>query len=75
MSYKFRIKFKRKFLLNKIEGISVFKSFLNNFIRLSDFSAKNFKRAIVKKRIKMERKKVPLNFRNLYTFYGNNHCY
>ena len=68
LSYKYRIKFKRNFFLNKIEGISVFKSFLNNFIRLSDFSVKKFKRAIIKKRIKMERKKVPLTFRNLYAF-------
>jgi len=68
LSYKYRIKFKRKHFLNKIEGVSVFKSFLNNFIRLSDFSVKKFKRVIIKKRIKMERKKIPLGFRPLYTF-------
>jgi hypothetical protein len=67
-SYKYRIKFKRKHFLNKIEGVSVFKSFLNNFIRLNDFTAKKFKRAIIKKRIKMERKKVPFSFRHFYSF-------
>jgi ribosomal protein S2 len=67
-SYKYRIKFKRKHFLNKIEGVSVFKSFLNNFIRLNDFSAKKFKRTIIKKRLKMERKKVPSSFRSFYYF-------
>src|SRR6185369_16799193 len=60
--------FKRKHLLNKIEGVSVFKSFLNNFIRLSDFSVKKFKSVMVKKRIKMERKKIPLSFKHFYSF-------
>jgi small subunit ribosomal protein S2 len=67
-SYKYRIKFKRKSFLNKIEGISLFKSFLNNFIRLNDFSAKKFKRTIIKKRIKMERKKIPVSFKHFYSF-------
>jgi hypothetical protein len=67
-SYKYRIKFKRKHFLNKIEGVSLFKSFLNNFIRLSDFSVKKFKRVTLKKRIKMERRKIPLTFQPFYSF-------
>lgn len=68
LSYKYRIKFRRYKLLNKIEGISSFKSFLNNFIRLSDYT-RRFKRIKVKKRIKMERKKISINFRFFFYFY------
>jgi ribosomal protein S2 len=68
LAYKYRIKFKRKYFLKKIEGVSLFKSFLNNFIRLTDPSVKKFKRVTLKKRIKMESKKISRNFKYFYFF-------
>lgn len=67
LSYKYRIKFKRFYYTKKIEGITLFKSFLNNFIRLKGIP-KRFKRIKVKKRIRMERKKISKSFKSFYSF-------
>ena len=54
-SYKYRIKYKRYFFSEKIEGVSLFKSFLNNFSKLKDSMNrfryyKNKKKNILKKK-------------------------
>jgi ribosomal protein S2 len=67
LSYKYRIKFKRYNILEKIEGVSSFKSFLNNFIKLNGFVSRK-KRIKLKKRIKIARKRVPLNFKRFFSF-------
>ncbi len=67
LSYKYKLKFKRYNYLNKIEGLSSFKSFLNNFIKLNGFSNR-LKRIKSKKRIKMARKSVSINFKSLFSF-------
>ena len=69
LSFKYRIKFKRRSILNKIEGVSVFKSFLNNYIKLVNRSnSRIYKRIKVKKRIKLDRKKVSMTFRFFFNF-------
>jgi hypothetical protein len=45
----------------------LFKSFLNNLIRLKGVP-KRFKRIKVKKRIRMERKKISKNFKSFFSF-------
>jgi hypothetical protein len=66
-SYKYKIKFKRSVYNNKIEGITLLKSFLNNFIKLKGIP-KRFKRIKIKKRNKMERRKIPKKFRSFFYF-------
>ena len=53
LSYKYKIKYKRSHFVEKIEGVTLFKSFLNNFIRLKGIQ-KKFKRIKVKKRSKIK---------------------
>jgi hypothetical protein len=67
LSYKYRLKFKRYRLLNKIEGISFFKSFLNNFIKLSN-SSNRVKRIRIKKRMKIARRQISVNFKSFFRF-------
>jgi hypothetical protein len=65
--FKYRLKYKRYKFLRKIEGLSLFKSFLNNFIKLSGFySRKKFIRR--KKRIKIIRKSISYNFKEFFHF-------
>jgi hypothetical protein len=65
--FKYRLKYKRYKFLRKIEGLSLFKSFLNNFIKLSGFySRKKFIRR--KKRIKMIRKSISYHFKKFFHF-------
>jgi hypothetical protein len=65
--FKYRLKYKRYKFLRKIEGLSLFKSFLNNFIKLSGFySRKKFIRR--KKRIKVIRKSISYNFKEFFHF-------
>lgn len=66
-SYKYRIKFKRSVFGRKIEGITLIKSFLNNFIKLKGIPLRH-KRIRIKKRFKMERKKIPKNFKFFFYF-------
>lgn len=66
-SYKYKIKFKRSVFRKKIEGITLFKSFLNNFIKLKGISLR-FKRIKIKKRFKMERRKIPKKFKSFFYF-------
>ena len=64
---KNRLKYKKYKYLRKIEGLSLFKSFLNNFIKLSGFnSRKKFIRR--KKRIRMIRKSIGNSFKNFFHF-------
>jgi len=65
--YKYRIKFRRSKHSNKVESVGNFKSFLNNFIKLKGFS-KRFKRIKIRKRIKIERRKVSKNFKQFFHF-------
>jgi hypothetical protein len=67
LAYKYRLKFKRYKLLRKIEGISSFKSFLNNFIKFSGL-LNRVKRIKIKKRIKIARKSVSINFKFFFNF-------
>jgi hypothetical protein len=67
LSCKYKIKYKRYHILNKIEGLSSFKSFINNFIRLNGFTTRK-KRIKIKKRIKMARKYVSQSFKLFFTF-------
>jgi len=65
--FKYRLRFRRYKFLKKIEGIALFKSFLNNFIKLSGFyNRKKFIRR--KKRIKMVRKSISDNFKSFFYF-------
>lgn len=65
--FKNRLKYKKYKYLRKIEGLSLFKSFLNNFIKLSGFySRKKFIRR--KKRIKIIRKSINDNFQEFFHF-------
>lgn len=67
LSYKYRLKFKRNRFLKKIEGITLFKSFLNNFIKLSGFhNRKN--RIKRKKRVRMALKCVSKTFKDFFHF-------
>jgi hypothetical protein len=66
-SYKYRIKFKRSVFTKKIEGITLFKSFLNNFIKLKGIPLR-FKRIKIKKRFKMERRKISKKFKSFFYF-------
>lgn len=72
LNYKYlffrnRLKYKKYKFLRRIEGLSLFKSFLNNFIKLSGFySRKKFIRN--KKRIKMIRKSIADNFKEFFHF-------
>lgn len=69
LSYKYKIRFKRRSILNKIEGLSVFKSFLNNYIKLVDRSnSRIYKRIKVKRRVKLDRKKVGISFKFFFYF-------
>jgi hypothetical protein len=67
LSYKYRLKFKRYHYLNKIEGVSLFKSFLNNFVKFNGYFNRT-KRIKNKKRIRLARKKVALNFKTFFRF-------
>lgn len=67
LSYKYRIRFKRSNLLRKINGISSFKSFLNNFIKLGGLVNRT-KRIKIKKRIKIARRRVSISFRRFFIF-------
>jgi ribosomal protein S2 len=67
LSYKYRIKFKRYKLLRKINGVSSFKSFLNNFIKLGGLIGRT-KRIKIKKRINIARKRVSISFKNFFVF-------
>jgi ribosomal protein S2 len=66
-SYKHKIRFKRSYNSNKIEGISMFKSFLNNFIKLKEAS-KRYIRIRSRKRKKIERKKISKSFQPFFYF-------
>jgi hypothetical protein len=66
-SYKYRIKFKRSVSNKKIEGITLFKSFLNNFIKLKGIPLR-FKKIKIKKRFKMERRKISKKFKSFFYF-------
>jgi hypothetical protein len=66
-SYKYKIKFKRSVFNKKIEGITLIKSFLNNFIKLKRIPLR-FKRIKIKKRFKMERKKIAKKFKPFFYF-------
>jgi len=66
-SSKYKIKFKRSSSIEKIEGIALFKSFLNNFIKLKGIP-KKFKRIKIKKRSYIERKKIPRSFQSFFYF-------
>lgn len=69
LAYKYRIRYKRRSILNKIEGLSIFKSFLNNYIKLVNRSnSRMHKRIKVKKRIKLDRKKVSISFKFFFHF-------
>lgn len=64
---KYRLKFRRFKYLNKIEGLTSIKSFLNNYIKLCGFfSRRKFIRR--KKRIKMVRKNVFKTFGRFFHF-------
>lgn len=65
--YKYRLKFKRFKFLDKIQGISLFKSFLNNFIKLNGLINKK-KRIRIKKRIKRGRRPVSKYFKSFFKF-------
>ena len=67
LSYKYKIKYKRSHFVEKIEGVTLFKSFLNNFIRLKGIQ-KKFKRIKVKKRSKIKKKQVSKNFKSFFYF-------
>jgi small subunit ribosomal protein S2 len=67
LSYKYRIKLKRSVYKKKIEGITLFKSFLNNFIKIKNIP-KRFKRIKIKKRNRMERRRIPRKFRAFFYF-------
>jgi hypothetical protein len=67
LSYKYKIKFKRSHFVEKIEGVTLFKSFLNNFIRLKGIQ-KKFKRIKVKKRSKIKKKQISKNFKSFFYF-------
>jgi len=66
-SYRSKIKFKRFSFARRIEGITLFKSFLNNFIRLKPIP-KRFKWIRVKKRNKNAKKKISENFQSFFYF-------
>lgn len=65
--YKYRFKYRRYDKLYKIEGLSMFKSFLNNFIKFNGLLKKK-KRIRRKKRIKMGRKKISNCFKPFFHF-------
>jgi hypothetical protein len=67
LSYKYRLKFKKNKYLSKIEGVSSFKSFLNNFVRFNTFFSRS-KRIKIKKRIRMARKSVSKIFKFFFHF-------
>lgn len=67
LSRKYKIKYKRYNFLDKIEGLSSFKSFLNNFVKLNGFTSRK-KRIKIKKRIKMARKYVTQSFKFFFIF-------
>jgi hypothetical protein len=67
LSKKFKLKYRRRVKLNKIEGLSAFKSFLNNLIKLYR-PLRRFKRLKIKKRIRMEKRQVSSSFKSLYYF-------
>jgi hypothetical protein len=70
LSYKYRLKYKRRIKSNKINGLISIKSFLNNYIKLiNPYSyARRYKRIKRKNRIKMERKRVSKNFKPFFYF-------
>jgi hypothetical protein len=67
LSYKYRLKFKRYNYLNKIEGVGLFKSFLNNFIKFNGYFNR-IKRIKNKKRMRLARKKISVNFKAFFRF-------
>jgi hypothetical protein len=67
LSRKYKIKFKRSNILEKIEGLSSFKSFINNMVKLNGFTNRK-KRIKIKKRMKMARKYVSKSFKLFFVF-------
>jgi hypothetical protein len=67
LSRKYKMKYKRSNFSQKIKGLSLFKSFLNNYIKLTK-PFKPFKRIKNRRRIELNRKKVTINFRNFFYF-------
>jgi hypothetical protein len=67
LSRKYKIKFKRSNILEKIEGLSSFKSFINNMVKLNGFTNRK-KRIKIKKRMKMARKYVSKSFKFFFVF-------
>lgn len=67
LSRKYKIKYRRRKFLRKIEGLSLFKSFLNNYVKLV-IPSRRFKRYKSKKKMKMSRRKVTINFKSFFYF-------
>jgi len=67
LSRKYKIRFKRYNTLQKIEGLSSFKSFINNMVRLNGFTNRR-KRIKIKKRMKMARRYVSKSFKLFFVF-------
>jgi hypothetical protein len=66
-SYKYKIKFKRHNFVHKIKGISNFKSFLNNVLKMGNIYSKN-RRIKIKKRMKIMKKGIPFGFFSFFKF-------
>jgi len=66
-SYKNRLKFRRYELLNRIEGISSFKSFLNNSIKLNGLLNRK-KRIKIKRRFKRAKRAVSKSFKFFFSY-------
>lgn len=67
LARKYKIKYKRSVYLDKIRGVALFKSFLNNFIRLRK-KTKRYNRIKVKKRRRLEKKKISRSFSPFFYF-------
>lgn len=67
LSYKYKLNFRRYHFSHQIEGVSSFKSFLNNFIKHSGIHSRT-KRIRSKKRIRKGRKNVSNTFKIFFHF-------
>jgi hypothetical protein len=67
LARKYRLKYRRYNKLNKIEGLSLFKSFLNNSIKYNGLFNRR-KRIRNKRRIRMGRRNVSINFKKFFNF-------
>lgn len=67
LARRYRIKYRRSVYLNRIQGVALFKSFLNNLIRLKK-KIKRYNRIKVKKRKRLEKRKISKSFSPFFYF-------